>query len=325
VGPRGYDCALANEVEIRHVRVNIRAQSAYSFASVIPLADSLRLVGGACGKHRTRDRECAASANGDASMTTQTNLDALPLGDRSIAVVGAASGIGRACALHLGALGASVACLDLDMIGAEATVAQLRDEAITAWAEEVDATQSTSVDEALSATIRRAGTLYGLLYTAGLTGKTNVKTHQVDVDDFDRVYAVNLRGALLVSQAVLPHMVEQESGRIVHVASIAGKEGNAGMAAYSSTKAGLIGLVKTMGKEYATTGVTINAIAPAVIQTPMVDVMPQGQVDYMTEKIPMRRTGTLEEVAAMAAFVLSPACSFTTGFTFDLSGGRAVY
>ena len=97
------------------------------------------------------------------------------------------------------------------------------------------------------------------------------------------------------------------------------------MAAYSSTKAGLIGLVKTMGKEYATTGVTINAMAPAVIQTPMVDAMPSEQVEYMTEKIPMQRTGTLQEVSDLAAFVLSPSCSFTTGFTFDLSGGRAVY
>ena len=136
---------------------------------------------------------------------------------------------------------------------------------------------------------------------------------------------MNVKGALLITQAVIPHMLEQGYGRILHIASIAGKEGNAGMAAYSSAKAGLIGLVKTMGKEYAATGVTINAMAPAVIQTPMVDAMPQAQVDHLTDKIPMQRTGTLQEVADMVTFALSPMCSFTTGFTFDLTGGRAVY
>ena len=174
-------------------------------------------------------------------------------------------------------------------------------------------------------TIERVGELDGLLNTTGITGETNLSTHEVNVQDFDRVYGVNLRGALLVTQAALPHMLQRGFGRILHIASIAGKEGNAGMAAYSSTKAGLIGLVKTMGKEYAATGVTINAMAPAVIQTPMVDVMPKEQVDYMTEKIPMQRTGTLQEVSDLVAFALSPNCSFTTGFTFDLSGGRAVY
>jgi 3-oxoacyl-[acyl-carrier protein] reductase len=152
-----------------------------------------------------------------------------------------------------------------------------------------------------------------------------MRTHEVEVEDFDDVYRVNLRGAFLISKAILPHMVEQRYGRILHVASISGKEGNEGMAAYSSTKAGLVGLVKVLGKEYATHGVTINALAPAVIQTSMVDAMPEKQVEYMTEKIPMQRTGTLEEVANMAAWIVSPYCSFTTAFTFDLSGGRAVY
>jgi 2-dehydro-3-deoxy-L-rhamnonate dehydrogenase (NAD+) len=152
-----------------------------------------------------------------------------------------------------------------------------------------------------------------------------VKAHDVDLEDFDTVYRINLRGALVASQAVLPGMLEQNYGRILHVASIAGKEGNAGMAAYSATKAGLIGLVKSMAKDYAETGITINALAPAVIQTPMVDALPQATVDYMTAKIPMRRCGTLQEVAAMIAWIVSPACSFTTGFTFDLSGGRATY
>ena len=245
--------------------------------------------------------------------------------DRSVAVVGAASGIGRSCAIHLASIGAAVICLDLDLAGAQDTADLITSGGANSWAAEIDVTQELSVSDVFADTIKRVGELDGLLNTAGITGETNLSTHDVDVQDFDRVYGVNLRGALLVTQAVLPHMLQRGYGRILHISSIAGKEGNAGMAAYSSTKAGLIGLVKTMGKEYATTGVAINAVAPAVIQTPMVDVMPQEQVEYMTEKIPMRRTGTLQEVSELAAFALSPMCSFTTGFTFDLSGGRAVY
>jgi NAD(P)-dependent dehydrogenase (short-subunit alcohol dehydrogenase family) len=258
-------------------------------------------------------------------MSENTDLAGNSFVGRPIAVVGAASGIGRACASHLASLGALVACLDRDLDGAEQTAAQISDDGGAAWAMMIDITQVSSVTQVLGDTISRFGFLDGLLNTAGITGATNISTHEVDVSDFDRVYQINLRGALLVSQAVLPHMQERAYGRILHIASIAGKEGNAGMAAYSSTKAGLIGLVKTMGKEYATSGITVNAMAPAVISTPMVDALPQAQVDYMTEKIPMSRTGTLQEVADLAAFALSPACSFTTGFTFDLTGGRAVY
>lgn len=227
--------------------------------------------------------------------------------------------------MHLASIGAAVVCLDLNLAGAQDTADLITTGGADSWAAEIDVTQESSVADVFADTIKRVGELDGLLNTAGITGETNLSTHEVDVKDFDRVYGVNLRGALLVTQAALPHMLGRGYGRILHIASIAGKEGNAGMAAYSSTKAGLIGLVKTMGKEYATTGVTINAMAPAVIQTPMVDVMPQEQVEYMTEKIPMRRTGKLQEVSDLAAFALSPMCSFTTGFTFDLTGGRAVY
>lgn len=255
----------------------------------------------------------------------ESSAGGLSFAGRTVVVVGAASGIGRSCAVHLGSLGATVPCLDLNLAGAEETAAEIRDGGAGAWAASVDVTEAPSASEAMAAAIDSAGRIDGLLNTAGITGATNLSTHEVDPEDFDRVYRVNLRGALLTTQAVLPHMLERGYGRILHIASIAGKEGNAGMAAYSATKAGLIGLVKTMGKEYATTGVTINAMAPAVIQTPMVDALPQAQVDYMTEKIPMRRTGALQEVADLAAFALSPMCSFTTGFTFDLTGGRAVY
>jgi 3-oxoacyl-[acyl-carrier protein] reductase len=132
-------------------------------------------------------------------------------------------------------------------------------------------------------------------------------------------------GSWYTSKYVLPVMLQRNYGRILHIASIAGKEGNAGMLAYSSSKAAVIGMTKVQGKEYATAGITVNALAPAVIRTALVDAMPEEQVRYMTDKIPMQRCGTLDEAADHAVFIVSPQNSFTTGFTFDLSGGRATY
>lgn len=245
----------------------------------------------------------------------------LPDGYR-VAVVGAGSGIGRAAARHLAHLGCRVAALDLDPAAAAETA---EGHPGIACAAKLDVTVPGCARAGIAAALEALGHLDAVANCAGITGRTAVKTAEVDLDDFDRVYRINLLGAVILSQAVLPAMVERGYGRLLHVASIAGKDGNAGMAAYSATKAGLIGLVKVMGKEYAESGVTINALAPAVIQTPMVDALPETQVRYMTDKIPMKRTGTLEEAAAMIAWIVSPACSFTTGFTFDLSGGRAVY
>jgi 3-oxoacyl-[acyl-carrier protein] reductase len=149
------------------------------------------------------------------------------------------------------------------------------------------------------------------------------KGHDVDPANVDLVFRVNFFGSFNTARAVLPGMLRQNYGRILHIASIAGKEGNAGMMAYSASKAAVIGMTKAQGKELAETGITVNALAPAVIRTPMVEAMPTVQVAYMTEKIPMKRCGTLKEIADMAAFIVSPEASFTTGFTFDLSGGRA--
>ncbi|MEE8246065.1 MAG: SDR family NAD(P)-dependent oxidoreductase [Alphaproteobacteria bacterium] len=242
-----------------------------------------------------------------------------------VAVVGAASGIGQAAARFLAAHGAAVACLDLDEGGAQGTAEAIAAAGGRASARALDVTVESTIAPALGAVERALGQLHAVVNCAGITGTTNLRSHQVALDDFDRVYRVNLRGALALSQAVLPGMLARDYGRILHVASIAGKEGNAGMAAYSATKAGLIGLVKSMAKDYAETGVTINALAPAVIRTPMVEALPEAQVTYMTDKIPMKRCGELDEVAAMIAWIVSPACRFTTGFTFDLSGGRATY
>jgi 3-oxoacyl-[acyl-carrier protein] reductase len=249
------------------------------------------------------------------------------LADRpyQVIVMGAGSGIGRATAEFLAAGGAPVGCLDRDETAAAKTAHAIERAGGRALAVAADVTREATLAPALDRVTEAFGPIQALVNCAGITGRTNIKAHEVDPADFDAVYRINLRGALLVSQAVLPGMLAQNYGRILHVASIAGKEGNAGMAAYSATKAGLIGLVKSMAKDYAETGITINALAPAVIQTPMVDALPQATVDYMTAKIPMRRCGTLAEVAAMIAWIVSPACSFTTGFTFDLSGGRATY
>jgi 3-oxoacyl-[acyl-carrier protein] reductase len=164
-----------------------------------------------------------------------------------------------------------------------------------------------------------------LVNSAGVTGKTNIKSHEVQTADLRFVFEVNFMGSFFTTRATLPWMLKQSYGRILHIASVAGKEGNAGMLAYSASKAAVIGMTKVQGKEYAESGVTVNALAPAVIQTPMVDAMPEAQVKYMTDKIPMKRCGTLEEIAHMAAFIVSPGTGFTTGFTFDMTGGRATY
>ena len=243
-------------------------------------------------------------------------------GSYTVLVVGAGSGIGKASAEFLAAQGATVICADRDKAAAEAVAKAI---GARASALALDLTDDAGTPKAISGAEKKAGRLHAVVNCAGITGRTNIKGHEVDLANFDEVHRINLRGALVLSQAVLPGMLARHYGRILHVASIAGKEGNAGMTAYSTTKAGLIGMVKSLGKDYPETGVTINALAPAVIRTPMVDALPEATVKYMTDKIPMRRCGELDEVAAMIAWIVSPACSFTTGFTFDLSGGRATY
>ena len=164
-----------------------------------------------------------------------------------------------------------------------------------------------------------------LINSAGITGKTNIKSHEVEIADLESVFDVNFTGSFNTSKHVLPWMLKNNYGRILHIASIAGKEGNAGMLAYSASKAAVIAMTKVQGKEYAETNITINALAPAVIKTPLLDEMPSEQIKYMTDKIPMKRCGTLDEAANAAVFIVSSGNSFTTGFTFDLSGGRATY
>lgn len=252
-------------------------------------------------------------------MTDPDAFSGLKLDGHRVLVVGAAAGIGAAAARLLSKRGAAVIAADLDLPRAEAVAAALGGRSI-----HLDVTDDAEVRDAVG-NLLEEGQLHALVNCAGITGETGMRTESVAVADFDHVWDVNARGAFLLAQAVLPHMVDHGYGRIMHVASIAGKEGNAGMVSYSASKAGLIGMVKAMAKEYAQTGVTINSLAPAVIRTAMVDQMPDDQVAYMTEKIPMNRCGTLEEVAEAICWAVSPAASFTTGFVYDLSGGRAVY
>lgn len=243
----------------------------------------------------------------------------------TVAVVGAGSGIGKAAAELMGAMGVGIGCLDLDGEAAEDTARAIEAAGGQSASYQMDVTQPDTVAPALDHVEDLLGPIKGLVNCAGITGKTAVKGAEVELADFDLVQGINVRGALIVSQAVLPRLLGQGYGRLLHVASISGKEGNAGMLAYSTSKAALIGMVKVLGKDYAESGVTINALAPAVVRTPMVDVLPEETVTYMTDKIPMKRCCELSEVAQLIAWIVSPACSFNTGFCFDLTGGRATY
>jgi len=189
----------------------------------------------------------------------------------------------------------------------------------------IDITNEGAVKNIASTIEKRFERIDILINSAGITGITNVKTHETSTENVRSVFDVNFFGAYFTSKYILPVMLKKNYGRILHIASIAGKEGNAGMLAYSASKAAVIGMTKVQGKEYAETGITVNALAPAVVRTALVDAMPEEQVKYMTDKIPMKRCGTLEEVANIIAYIVSAQNSFTTGFTFDLSGGRATY
>ena len=237
-------------------------------------------------------------------------------------ITGAASGLGLAIAKKLFAEGALVAMLDLDGAALPAAAKEVGQSVFTFA---VDVTNEAQVRSAIERIGNQFGRVDILVNSAGVTGKTNIKSHEVDPADVRFVLDVNFMGSFLTARAVLPWMLKRNYGRILHIASIAGKEGNAGMLAYSASKAAVIGMTKVQGKEYAETGITINALAPAVIRTSMIDGMPAEQVKYMTDKIPMKRCGTLEEIANMAAFIVSPGASFTTGFAFDMTGGRATY
>ena len=236
-------------------------------------------------------------------------------------VTGAASGLGLAIAAKLSSLGVRLALLDKNIDELEKTKPVIEDSLLC----KVDIRKEDAVKQAIETVAQQFGRIDILINSAGITGTTNIKSHEVATDNLLMVFEINFMGSYYTSKYALPWMLKNSYGRILHIASIAGKEGNAGMLAYSSSKAAVIGMTKVQGKEYAETGITVNALAPAVIKTPLLDGMPGEQVKYMTDKIPMKRCGTLEEVTNMVLYIVSPQNSFTTGFVFDLSGGRATY
>lgn len=245
--------------------------------------------------------------------------------DGQVAIVaGGASGIGRASALRLASLGATVVLADFAEKPLSSTLTELTDAGHNATSHVTDVSDPGSVQDL----VRHAnihGEVSVLVNSAGITGPLDRPVHELGLEEFRRTVDVNLWGTVYLTKALLPQMLDAGYGRMMHVASIAGKEGNPHMSPYNVSKAGLIGFVKGAAKEYATSGITINAIAPAVIRSPMVEDQPEDTLNYMLARIPMRRMGEPEEVAEVIAFAVSRACSFTTGIVFDASGGRATY
>jgi len=241
-------------------------------------------------------------------------------------ITGGAQGIGLGIAHRLGREGASLALLDRDQPKLESAVASLQGACAGVEGFTVDVTDDNAVNGAVEQVLKRFGRIDVLVTAAGIVGVTDTPTHGIETANFDAVLGVNLRGMFFCIRAVLPSMLAADYGRIVNIASITGKDGNEGMMPYTVSKAGVIGMTMVVGREYAHTGITCNAIAPALIQTAMTtEGLDEEHFKRLTARIPMGRTGTIDEVSAVAAFAASRECSFTTGFTFDASGGRAVY
>ena len=242
--------------------------------------------------------------------------------DGQVAVVtGGATGIGEAIARRLASAGARVVIIDLNLDGAALVTGSLGNES---FGIDADVSDGARVNAVIKTIFERTGRIDILVNNAGIAGPPAPVWQQTD-ENWQRNIAVNLTGVFNCCRAVVPHMRDRQYGRIVNVASIAGKEGNPNMAPYSATKGAVIAFTKSLGKELATDGICVNAVAPAVIQTQILDQLTTAQVSYMTERIPMKRTGRPEEIAAVVHFLSSPDCSFVTAQCYDASGGRATY
>jgi 3-oxoacyl-[acyl-carrier protein] reductase len=228
-------------------------------------------------------------------------------------VTGGSSGIGAATARRLADEGARVASLDVHQAAPDGVLAL-----------EGDVSRSTEIEAAVDETQRQLGPIDVLVCSAGVPG-ASLATIDVTDEEWRRVMGINADGVFFSNRAVIPGMVARGYGRIVNVASIAGKEGNPMAGAYSASKAAVIGMTKAIGKDLARTGVLVNCVAPAVIETPILDGITEEHIGYMVERIPMGRMGEPEEVAALICWLASEECSFSTGATYDISGGRAVY
>jgi 2-dehydro-3-deoxy-L-rhamnonate dehydrogenase (NAD+) len=239
---------------------------------------------------------------------------------RTAIITGGASGLGRAVAKRLVAEGGKVALWD---VNADA-LAEAAAEVGASHTAQVDVSDAEAVANAAAASAQALGRVDILVCSAGITGAT-APVHEYPIDSWQRVVDINLNGLFYCCRAVVPHMLANDYGRIVNVASVAGKEGNPNASAYSASKAAVIGLTKSLGKELAGKGIIANALTPATFESPILDQLPASQVDYMRSKIPMGRLGEAEESAAMILFMASEECSFTTASTFDTSGGRTTY
>jgi NAD(P)-dependent dehydrogenase (short-subunit alcohol dehydrogenase family) len=243
------------------------------------------------------------------------------LATKTALVTGAARGIGFAIASRLAAEGARVAVLDLDAADAAAAAEKIGGDALALAA---DVTRSADVESAIRRIVDTWGRLDILVNNAGITGRS-FPIWELSEEDWRRVIDADLTSVFLCCRAAVPVMLGQGSGRIVNIASIAGKEGNPTLVPYSAAKAGVIGLTKALAKEVCTRGILVHAVAPAVIGTELLQQMEQSTVDLLVSKIPMGRVGRPEEVASLVAWLVSDDCSFTTGAVHDLSGGRATY
>jgi 3-oxoacyl-[acyl-carrier protein] reductase len=246
--------------------------------------------------------------------------------ENQVAVIsGGAEGLGFGIAERLASEGCNIALFDINEKKLTASLEKIKVYGVKAEGYKVDISSDYEVERSIQFVVTNFGKIDIMVNSAGIVGPTNTKIIDYAVAEYDKIYAVNLRGAFLMTKYAVKAMEIHNYGRILLIASIAGKEGNPFMAGYSSMKAGVIGLVKGIGKEYAQTGITVNGLAPAVIKTAMNEKTAPEQLAYMTAKIPMGRLGTVEEVASIAAWIVSKEASFNTGFVFDISGGRATY
>jgi 2-dehydro-3-deoxy-L-rhamnonate dehydrogenase (NAD+) len=246
-------------------------------------------------------------------------MNQLDLKDRHAVVTGGASGLGFAIAERLVASGAGVTIWDRDETAGRTAAAKLSGHAIVA-----DVSDLASITRATEATLAHASAIDVLINNAGITGP-NAKLWDYPADAWREVFAVNLDGVFNCCRTVVPGMRARNYGRIVNIASVAGKDGNPNASAYSASKAAVIALTKSLGKELADTGIRVNCVTPAAVRTPLFAQMTQAHIDYMLSKIPMGRFGESHEVAALVAWLATEECSFSTGAVFDLSGGRSTY
>ena len=248
-------------------------------------------------------------------------MNAQPLDGKTAIVTGAAQGIGYAIARRFSTEGARVAIVDVDLDGAQRAADEIGGSAIAIGA---DVARADEVNRAFAEVVDRFGGVDILVNNAGIVG-TDRPVRDLEEADWNRVLDINLKGTFLCSRAAVRHMIPKRAGVIVSLASISGKEGNANMAPYSVSKAGVICFTKTLAKEVLSEGIRVNCVAPALLDTPILQEMDRERVDFLTSKIPLGRLGRPEEVAATILFLASEESTFTTGQCFDVSGGRATY